>query len=237
MPALATLQRIETEDARQFAYRILRLSILKLLLRPGEKLNESELATSLQMSRTPIRDVLARLARENLVELIPQRGAFVARIDPSRVQQAVWVHTQTGIAALEVLYTERTPKSAFTILEQNVAQQELCLALQDVHTGAQLAVEFHEKLYQLANLDLVWSAMHRAGTGFWRLLQLASTHEAFRQSTLLECRCIAQSLVTRDNASACRALQHQFERIHNALPALRAEMPAYFTTESTTQEE
>ena len=73
--------RRPSEDARQYAYRIIRKFILELLLLPGQKMNEADLASSLNMSRTPIHDSFFKLSRENLVDVIPKRGAFVSKID------------------------------------------------------------------------------------------------------------------------------------------------------------
>jgi DNA-binding GntR family transcriptional regulator len=54
--------------------------IVEGLLVAGEWINESELCAQLQISRTPLREVLKVLAAEGLVELIPRRGAHVARL-------------------------------------------------------------------------------------------------------------------------------------------------------------
>ena len=65
--------RRPSEDARQYAYRIIRKFILELHLLPGQKMNEADLASSLNMSRTPIHDSFFKLSRENLVDVIPKR--------------------------------------------------------------------------------------------------------------------------------------------------------------------
>ena len=49
-------------------------------LAAGEWINESELCQQLQISRTPLREALKVLAAEGLVELVPRRGARVARL-------------------------------------------------------------------------------------------------------------------------------------------------------------
>ena len=53
---------------------------------PGTKLVEERLAEIFGVSRARVREVLARLAHEQIVELYPQRGAFVAK--PS-IEQAL----------------------------------------------------------------------------------------------------------------------------------------------------
>ena len=58
----------------------LRQRIVEGHLAPGRKLNERELAESLRVSRTPLREAIKMLAAEGLVELLPNRGAVVAQM-------------------------------------------------------------------------------------------------------------------------------------------------------------
>ena len=64
------IARRPTEDARQYAYRVIKNCILELFLPPGQKMNEADLASSLNVSRTPVHDTFTRLSREKLVDVI-----------------------------------------------------------------------------------------------------------------------------------------------------------------------
>ncbi|MBW1708037.1 MAG: GntR family transcriptional regulator [Deltaproteobacteria bacterium] len=68
------LQRINLRDQ---VYDILKRRIIFREIESGKKINEEELAKSLGVSRTPIRETLVRLEHEGIVEIIPRRGAFV----------------------------------------------------------------------------------------------------------------------------------------------------------------
>jgi DNA-binding GntR family transcriptional regulator len=63
----------------------LRQRIVEGRLAPGAKLNERELAESLNVSRTPLREAIRMLAAEGLVELLPNRGAVVAQMSAQDV--------------------------------------------------------------------------------------------------------------------------------------------------------
>ncbi|HYM97544.1 MAG TPA: GntR family transcriptional regulator [Candidatus Sulfotelmatobacter sp.] len=63
------------------AYLRIRDRIVRLDMPPGSVVNEGKLREELQIGRTPIREALQRLARENLVRSIPHRGTFVADIN------------------------------------------------------------------------------------------------------------------------------------------------------------
>ncbi len=61
-------------------YEILLENITKRNFAPGSKLGEQYLADQLGVSKTPVREALSRLEREDLVNIYPNRGAFVVEI-------------------------------------------------------------------------------------------------------------------------------------------------------------
>lgn len=63
------------------AYDLLRTEILDLTLPPGSPIDEVLLAERLALSRTPIREALARLATEGLIDTLPNRSTIVSNID------------------------------------------------------------------------------------------------------------------------------------------------------------
>jgi len=68
-------------------YDILKDAILSLSLAPGERLIESKLAKQLGTSATPVRGALARLKHDNLVEIVPFKGAHVSKLDNHEVDE------------------------------------------------------------------------------------------------------------------------------------------------------
>src|SRR3979411_2334874 len=63
------------------AYLRIRERIISLDMPPGSVVNEGRLREELTIGRTPIREALQRLARENLVRSIPHRGTFVTEVN------------------------------------------------------------------------------------------------------------------------------------------------------------
>ena len=70
-------------------------------LKPGDKVPERALCESLGISRTPLREALKVLASEGLLDLLPNRGARVARLTPEAVDEMFPV-----MGALEALAGE-----------------------------------------------------------------------------------------------------------------------------------
>ena len=79
MPIILS-KRIEKENNREYAYRVLRDNIMTLQLLPGTTINEGELAELFHTSRTPIHEAVLMLKEEYLVDVYPQSGSKISRI-------------------------------------------------------------------------------------------------------------------------------------------------------------
>jgi DNA-binding GntR family transcriptional regulator len=86
--------------AKEGVYASLKSAILSGKLKQGSPLVERHLADEYRLSRTPVREILRRLEREELVELIPNRGAFVRPLTARQVGDIFWAREAVeGIAA------------------------------------------------------------------------------------------------------------------------------------------
>src|ERR1700675_1342422 len=70
---------------------VIRDAIVRLDLPPGTAIDKVALCTRLGVSRFPVSEALGRLAAEGLVEIRPQRGTRVARIDLPDCRQAMFI--------------------------------------------------------------------------------------------------------------------------------------------------
>jgi len=80
--------RIRSDDTlRQKSVELLSNAILSSKIKPGERLNESELARKLHVSRAPIREALQQLQEQGLIVNVPRRGMFVVSLDEESIQK------------------------------------------------------------------------------------------------------------------------------------------------------
>jgi DNA-binding GntR family transcriptional regulator len=81
--AIAALLPAEEEAPSQAeaAYRQLRDKLIMLDIRPGEPINDGQLAAELGFSRTPVREAIKRLEVDHLVVSYPRRGTFATTVD------------------------------------------------------------------------------------------------------------------------------------------------------------
>lgn len=88
----------------QVVYDTLRQSILDLSLPPGSPLDEMRLAERFDLSRTPIREAMVRLAAEGLLTTLPNRNTIVAPID--------FINLPVYFEALTLMYRVTTRSAA-----------------------------------------------------------------------------------------------------------------------------
>lgn len=81
---MQTLMRENTSDA---VAKAIRHMIVDGELAPGERINEVHLSQQLGVSRTPLREALARLSHEGALETIPKIGHFVRALSIEEIEQ------------------------------------------------------------------------------------------------------------------------------------------------------
>ncbi|WP_243793307.1 GntR family transcriptional regulator [Saccharopolyspora gloriosae] len=74
-------------SGRQLAYDHLKDTVLSDPAMQGQFVNEQSLADDIGVSRTPIREALLLLAAEELVQLVPKRGAYIAPVAGRQIRE------------------------------------------------------------------------------------------------------------------------------------------------------
>lgn len=127
-------------------------AILEQRLAPGTKLTEEGLGEVFGVSRTIIRRTLSRLTHEGVVELIPNRGAFVAKPDIDSARQILDARRLIELALVERV-AERGPQlqRELKLLRLLIDEEHASSARADTGTAIRLSGEFHLELAQLAH--------------------------------------------------------------------------------------
>jgi DNA-binding GntR family transcriptional regulator len=147
--------------ASERAQGALREAILRGELTAGSRLGEVELAERLGVSRTPVREALARLAAEGLVEVHAHRGARVASFSPEDLDGIFDVRLAlepraTGRAATRVTDADLTALD-------DLAARMLAVGspgpAQDLDALVPLNREFHARLLDVADAPALSAAL------------------------------------------------------------------------------
>lgn len=97
------IDRPQTFSGR--SVEVLREMVLDGRLRPGDRLNEVELAAALGISRGPLREAIQRLSSEGLLTAIVNRGAYVRTVTPAQLREIYEVRIALETHAVRLLAT------------------------------------------------------------------------------------------------------------------------------------
>jgi DNA-binding GntR family transcriptional regulator len=98
--------KIRPADTSARVYEILREKAITYNLRPGAHVNEAALAAELNVSRTPVRAALNRLASEGLMTVVPNKGFFRQPLDIDAVRSLFEVRMAIEVLSVR-LFCER----------------------------------------------------------------------------------------------------------------------------------
>ena len=217
------------ETGRDYAMRVLKENILRLELEPGSKVSENELAAQLGLSRTPVREALMALAKVRLVEVYPQRGSEVSRIDYDLVEESCFMRRILECAVVELASQMITPEQKVE-LEDNIALQERCLRGGRMGALMQLDNELHRLLFRIAHKEQTWELMTGFTVHFDRVRSMALS-TALNERNVADHRAIVQAVISGDASAAHRLMEEHLGRYRVDEQALRDQYPATYFKE------
>jgi DNA-binding GntR family transcriptional regulator len=166
------------QSQQMLSHRIaadLRRAILSGELQPGTRIRQEELAVKFGTSRIPVREALWQLESEGLVSLVPNSGAWVAKLDLADCVEVYRIREQLEPLALSESIAKMSD-AEFQMLEsaaKNVDAQLDVLRAPGGGDGAaldnflKLDREFHLMSYHAANMP----RLYRMIEGFWNTTQ------------------------------------------------------------------
>src|SRR5690625_5041604 len=133
----------EKYSMKKYVYDKLKESILARKLPPGKQLVEHTISQNLKISRTPIRSAINLLETEGLVEIIPNKGAFVINPTVDEILQAYNLRKSLEIMAAELSIHNLTKKD-FEEMESIIAEEKEALYNKDLNTYLEANQNFHK---------------------------------------------------------------------------------------------
>lgn len=135
------------QTAHVFVRETIRVAILNGQLPGGSRLVQSDVATQLNVSTTPVREALRDLASEGLIRIDPHRGGVVSELDTADLDEVYEIRMQLEPLALQLAIPEITDEA----LDYAAELHEAMNAAPDGAAWVALNRDFHIALYSMAN--------------------------------------------------------------------------------------
>lgn len=223
---MEVLERIPKETARDFAIRVLRHNIIKTLLEPGCMVSENELAVELGLSRTPVREALIELSKSGIVEIFPQHGSMVSKIDYDKVEEASFTRRVLETAVVREV-CGMASEADVRNLDDNLSLQKLYLERNDTDKLLSSDNDFHRELFTIAKKRISYDLMRSLSAHFDRVRQLSL--EAVKHLRIVEDHmAILDAIKSRDPDHAAVAMHMHLSRYQLDKTDIREKYARFF---------
>lgn len=214
-------------------YETLRRAIVRLEMQPGSAISEKELCGRFEVSRTPVREALQRLAEEDLVDIHPHSGTWVSRISFALAEE--------GFVLRRALEVESVRRAAALVTEAGIAELDgliarMRLTLRDDRLTDYLEVDdaFHAAIARISAYPRIWKFIGLAKVQLDRMRQLSAPVPGHLAEVTEQHAAIVQALARRNAMQAELAMRIHLDSSFEVMAAIYPGQPAMFAEASNT---
>ena len=208
-------------------YEQLRAAIVSMDMLPGTPISEKTIAINEGISRTPIREAILRLTKENLVEVVAKSGTFVARIPISSLPESLIARR-----ALEEMTTRSAVRYArlSQILELHsiIERQREMAARGDTKGFHRVDEDFHEMIAKIGKLPGLWTLVQQVKLQIDRFRHLTLPEDGRMEMVVKEHASILEAIEQKNEEAACARMNAHLTGLQLRIAHAAETNPEYF---------
>ncbi|MEU8994765.1 GntR family transcriptional regulator [Streptomyces caniferus] len=217
MQHVATEPRGEELSLAERAYRAIRDRLVMLEIRPGAPINEDQLAQSLDVGRTPVREALKRLQYERLITTFPRRGTFATEVNITDL-----AHISEVRQELEPLAAAQAARRATAADRANLAAvrrelESVDARQRDADALMRLDLQVHRAIYAATHNPYLEDTLVRHDNLATRIWCLFVERMADMAGHVEEHGPLIEAIVAGDPEKAARLARHHVEGFERAI--------------------
>ena len=218
-------------SAREAAYETIRSRIITMELKPGDELNDHELAQELGISRTPMREALIMLNIAHMVDIKPQSGTHVAPIDLKRMELEQFARFTLEKEILNRVRGHLTDQQEqeyrqiienYRLLEADQTQPNRETRLLELDN------QFHRKAFEITGMEAHFDHMLGELQHVERIRKFSLQTNENKAVCAAHTR-ILDAMVQNDTQELSRALESHLSRYKQTVEEVQRLHPDYFT--------
>ena len=209
---------LEKKTISDYVYDKILERIVQLEYAPKEKISETQLSASLDVSRAPIKTALTKLEKEGFVSIKPQYGTFVSEISLERAK---------GICEVrEILEVEAVKKAVHNITEKQLNQLEILFNKLDAMSEFNdekrqfiydVDTQLHNAIYLAGQNIIIEEIILRYKPEIQRIQHANMTWADRKIHTQSEMKKIFNALKIRDEEQAAKAMKEHISNIRRTI--------------------
>jgi len=201
---------------KDHTFDVLRAAILDMDIYNADtdlRLDERQLADRLDVSRTPIREALARLAQEGLVQIVPRKGVYVCRKSRDEILEIVvtWAALESMAARLATVHASDAQIKA---LRRFAMKHSNDVARADIEEYSDANIVFHQTILELSGCALLRTTADGLFTHMQAVRRRAMGESDRARRSVADHMEIIEALTARDADLASRRVREHTMRLH-----------------------
>lgn len=212
------------------AYDLILKKIIDAEYEPGQKISEKKIKEDLQIGRTPVREALLQLRQESLINVIPQSGTYISKIDLKDVLDARFARASVERRIMREAATINLNEEQIADLDQIIQNEKRTRENDNFPAFLESDDVFHEYFYKITNHQRVWDWLKKINIQFnrFRFLRL-KVQKLSWQGLIEEHIAIYEAIKTNDVNEADRLTANHMHRMLDEEDSLIKTFPNYFS--------
>lgn len=211
-------------DLKNHAYQILKERLVNCIYEPGSILNEAQLASELELSRTPIREAISRLETDGFIKVMPKKGIYVSDIQLSDVLQIFQTRFEIEPVALRMA-APHLPMDQL-IAFRNKFREDLT----DIPNGFRLDTAMHLFIIEHCGNRYIIDMMHKVFDDNTRVVIASKQNQVKIHDARMEHLDIIETLMDKEYDKAAQLMSSHIESCRRAALDYFYSLQAYQTT-------
>ncbi len=208
-------QEVSTDPSADDIAREVSAAIVAHKLPPGTRLREEALARVYKVSRTKIRAALLMLSKDKLINIVPDKGAFVSKPDANEARE-VYAVRRILEAALAKEFVARATAADYRRIDAHLAEERAALEAGDVQKRNHLLGHFHILLAEAVGNSVLTGMLRELSARSAVITVLyQSSHDASCSSQ--EHHAFIEAARAGNTERACALMDEHLEHVQTAL--------------------
>ena len=215
------------ESLTEIAATKIREAIINNDFKLGQPLSEAFLSKSMEISKTPVREALAKLKSEGLVVVVPQSGTYVFTMELEDLVELLEYRYVLEVAALKDVY-EKKYKELITIIDQITKSMDKALKEGNIKEYISLDYMFHKSFFDLCDNRYLIDAYSSLSAKIRSLQTRIAIKDIDRSASFKEHMRICRFIKNRDFEKLKSELNEHFERTVRSYEKCKDEIDVFY---------
>lgn len=222
---------VQVSSVQEMVYRTLRDKIVSMELKPGTTISTQEIADSMSVSRTPVREAFIRLQREDLLDVTPQRSTVVSKINMDRVYQERFIREALEIEVAQKFIEVATPE-VLARMRRNIEKQYAAIEEQRYVDYLELDNALHQTAFTETHEDLGRSIVQQMNGHYDRIRLISAWEGQIVYTAMQEHEKYVDYIERKDALHARKLLRSHFQALRMQEEILLTNWSEYFNDAS-----